>query len=269
MAAEARDNRAKQEIPPELREPFCALLLAAADDKLILGHRNADWTGLAPILEEDIAFSALAQDDIAHAAELYRLVAGLTGDDPDRLAYGRGPGQYRCATIVELDDGFDWGVAIARQLLCSHFDRLRLARLARSAYRPLAEAAGKMAREQELSMGHADQWVVRLARGTDESRERIEQALEKLLPHAPGLFEPVPGQDALEQAGLYPPLERPMFDLWREAIAATLDAAGLQRPIPEPDPARVGGRRGCHDEGFAALLDQLSEVWRIEPTARW
>ncbi len=258
-----------QEIPADLKEPFCELLLAAADDKLMLGHRNADWTGLAPILEEDIAFSALAQDDIAHAAELYRLVAGLTGDDPDRLAYGREPAQYRCATIVELDDGFDWAVAIVRQFLCSHFDKLRLARLARSAYRPLAEAAGKMAREQDLSMGHADQWIIRLARGTDESSRRIEQALDRLLPHAPGLFEPVDRQEALEQAGLYPPAQRDMFEAWREAIGTTLAAAGLSREIPPPDPTQPGGRRGRHSEDFAALLDQLSEVWRIEPSARW
>jgi len=258
-----------QEIPTDLKDPFCALLLAAADDKLILGHRNADWTGLAPILEEDIAFSALAQDDIAHAAGLYRLVAELTGDDPDRLAYGREPEQYRCATIVELDDGFDWGVAIVRQFLCSHFDKLRLARMARSAWRPLADVAGKMVREQDLSLGHADQWIVRLARGTDESRRRIEAAVERLMPHAAGLFEPVEGQEALEQAGLYPPGPRDMFDAWREAIAATLDAAGLRCEIPGPDPARPGGRRGRHSEGFAALLDQLSEVWRLEPGARW
>ena len=256
-------------IPPELHQAFCELLLAAADDKFILGHRNADWTGLAPILEEDIAFSALAQDDIAHAAELYRLVAELTGDEPDRLAYGREPGEYRCATIVELDDGFDWGVAIVRQFLCSHFEKLRLGRFARSSYPPLASVAAKMVREQDLSMGHADTWVVRLARGTKESRARIERALDTLLPLTGGLFEPVEGEQALERSGLYPRGEQEMFDAWRGAIGATLEAAGLQRAIPTPDFSRPGGRRGCHHEGFAALLDQLSEVWRIEPQAKW
>src|SRR5215510_222272 len=106
------------QIPEKLKEPLAQLLLSVADDKLILGHRNADWTGLAPILEEDIAFSSLAQDDLAHAMALYELIADLTGSDANRVAFGRSLAEYRCCELVELHDEFDWSIAIVRQFLC-------------------------------------------------------------------------------------------------------------------------------------------------------
>ena len=80
-----------EHIKPSLAE----LLLALADDKLVLGHRNSEWTGLGPILEEDIAFSALAQDEIAHAQAVYELVGPLVGKSADELAFGREPAEYR------------------------------------------------------------------------------------------------------------------------------------------------------------------------------
>ncbi len=147
-------------IRQDLKEPFADLLLSLADDKFILGHRNSDWTGLAPILEEDIAFSSLAQDEIAHAKALYELIGGLLGRYADELAFGRGLEAYRCATIVELPDEFDWATAICRQLFCNRFDALRLARLARSTHKPRADLTGRLAAEQRIHVEHADSWVV-------------------------------------------------------------------------------------------------------------
>ena len=117
------------------------LLLAIADDKLMLGHRNSDWTGLGPILEEDIAFSALAQGDIAHAQALYEHVAKLTGSNADQIAFGRTPDAYRCAAIVETHDDFDWAYALARQFYCAHCDAVRFARLSESNDTTLAALA--------------------------------------------------------------------------------------------------------------------------------
>src|SRR5689334_3661859 len=124
-----------------LQQPFVQLLLSVADDKFILGHRNADWTGVAPILEEDIAFSSLSQDELAHASALYQMVASLSGTTADKLAFGRRPDEYRCAQIVELSDEFNWALAICRSFFCDHFDLLRLERLAQSQYMPVAQLA--------------------------------------------------------------------------------------------------------------------------------
>lgn len=269
------------DIPADLKRPLTELLLAVADDKLILGHRNSDWTGLAPILEEDIAFSALAQDDIAHAKALYEMAAELNGDDADRLAFGRQPAEYRCAEIVTVSDEFDWAVALVRQFFCDHFERLRLARLAHSAYTPLAELATKMAREESLAIGHADQWIVRLCRASDDSRARIMAGFDRMTPLAPTLFEQTEGTEKLEQAGVYPafdvsvgrvPPAAPvgsMFEQWEEMIANVIEDAGVHIDLPHPDPSQVGGRRGKHGPQFVEMLDEMTEVYRVEPGAKW
>ncbi len=256
-------------LPQDLRRPFVDLLLAAADDKLILGHRNSDWTGLAPVMEEDIAFSSLAQDEMAHALALYELAGSLVAKSADELAYGRRPQEYRCAAIVELPDEFDWATALCRQFFCDHFDALRLGRLAKSSHKPLADLAVRLRAEEQIHVEHAASWVRRLGRGTDEARNRMQRALDALAPHAPSLFEPVEGQEALESAGLYPPGEAAMFEAWSAALLQVTEAAGLRLDLEAPSAAASGGRRGRHSEHLALLLDEMCEVYRLEPNASW
>src|SRR5467141_3914111 len=121
-------------------DPRLILLLSLGDDELVIGHRHSEWTGWAPHLEEDLAFSSIAQDEMAHARLLYRL-AGETWPelgDEDRLALGRAPNEYRNAVICERPNG-DWGYTIARQYLYDRADAVRLEALASSAWRELAD----------------------------------------------------------------------------------------------------------------------------------
>ncbi|MCA9242998.1 MAG: phenylacetate-CoA oxygenase subunit PaaC [Phycisphaerales bacterium] len=251
------------------KKPLVQLLFSIADDKLVLGHRNADWTGLGPILEEDIAFSALAQDDIAHAGAIYGLIADITGGDADHLAYGRTANTYRCCDLVELNDEFDWAVAVVRQFFCDHFEHLRLRRLSRSNWTKLRQLASRMLAEENLAIGHADQWIVRLAKSTSEARGRIQHAVTKLAPLTPSLFEPTEGMADLEAAGVYPPLEAPMFDAWESMIANVIDETGLRAEFRAPAKDYVGGRHGKHSADFAAMLSEMTEVYREEPAAQW
>src|SRR6266516_7555368 len=115
-----------------------ALLFALADDELILGHRHSEWTGWAPHIEEDLAFSSIAQDEMAHARLLYGLARDLTGRDEDSLALGRRPEEYRNAWLCERPNG-DWGYTLARQYLYDTADAVRLAALAESSWAELAE----------------------------------------------------------------------------------------------------------------------------------
>ncbi len=252
-----------------LKAPLVELLLSVADDKLMLGHRNSDWTGLGPILEEDIAFSSLAQDEIAHAQVLYELASELGGRSPEMLAFGRDPIEYRCARIVELPDDFDWAFALCRQFFCDHYDALRLGRMARSSYTPLAAIAARLAAEEQVHVDHADAWIVRLGAGTDDSRTRLQAALDRLAPVAPMLHEPFEGRDALESAGIYPPPETDMFEAWSAALRTVTLDAGLTLALAPPAAGDTGGRRGRHSEHLAPLLDEMCEVFRLEPAAAW
>lgn len=258
------------DVPADLTPILADLLFAVADDKLMLGHRNSDWTGLGPILEEDIAFSSLAQDEIAHAQALYELAGTLLDRGADQLAFGRPVEAYRCAQLVTLSDEFDWSVAIVRQFFCDHFDRLRLERLSRSAWLPLRDLASRMAAEEQVHVDHVDGWIRRLADGTDESRARLADALVSLAPHAAMLAEPVENESRLVQAGLYPQLDDgDLFDVWRAALDAALAGTDLTLSMEPPAPPAVGGRRGAHAPLLAELLDEMCEVFRLEPDAAW
>src|SRR5436305_6404391 len=89
-------------------------LLQLADDDLILGWRNSEWTGIAPLLEEDVAFSSIAQNEIGHARACYDLAARELGTTADELAFDRQPDKYRCSTLVQLQLVPDWARPVAR-----------------------------------------------------------------------------------------------------------------------------------------------------------
>lgn len=257
-------------VDPKLKTPLVEFLLSVADDKFMLGHRVGDWTGLAPILEEDIAFSSISQDELAHAQALYELVGELMGRRADDVAFGRAPAAYRCAAIVTWPDDLEWDAAIVRQFYCDRFDLLRLERMSRSALTPLAELSARLLAEERLHVEHADGWVRHLGAAGGEAAERMQRALERLAPRALTLFEPTAGLADLEAARIYPKGDGDMFAGWRSGLAEVTAGAGLALPALKPiAPAMADGRSGRHEPHFAALLDELCEVYRLEPGASW
>lgn len=246
------------------------LIFSIADDKLILGHRNSDWTGLGPILEEDIAFSSLAQDEMAHAQALYEIAGGLLDERADDLAFGRSAGEFRCARIVELPDDFNWAFALARRLFCNHFERLRVDRLANSSLKPLADLAKRIAAEQQVQVEHIDNWIVRLGRGTDDAQQKIQTAVSDLAEAAVYLFEPIEDQTSLVESGMYPGDDAAMYAEWKRTVEQVLGRAGLSINLPDtPTLTTAGGRRGEHSPHLAELLEEMTEVYRVEPGAQW
>jgi ring-1,2-phenylacetyl-CoA epoxidase subunit PaaC len=151
-------------------------LLEIADDELILGWRDSEWTGIAPLLEEDVAFSSIAQNEIGHARALYELVARERGTTADELAFDRPPEEYRCAQLVELRL-LDWGQTIARHYLYEEADAIRLDALKQSADPEIAGLAAKIDREEAYHRMHAQMWHDRL-----RDEPRYVTALEELRP---------------------------------------------------------------------------------------
>ncbi len=153
------------------------LLLPIADDELVLGWRNSEWTGIAPFLEEDVAFSSIAQNEIGHARALYQLVADELGTTADELAFDRAPHEYRCSRFVELRLVPDWARTIARHVLYEEADAKRIETLKASDDPEVAGLARKIEREEAYHRMHAQMWHERLA---DE--QRYVEALEELRP---------------------------------------------------------------------------------------
>ena len=155
------------------------LLLGLADDELIIGWRDSEWTGIAPMLEEDVAFSSIAQDEIGHARLLYELRAALTGEDPDRLAFHRQPHEYRHARLLDQPKQ-GWGFTIARRWLYEVADEIRITALMDEL--PLA---AKINREEAYHRMHAEMWRERLA-----DTPQFRAAVDELWPYALGVLPP-------------------------------------------------------------------------------
>jgi ring-1,2-phenylacetyl-CoA epoxidase subunit PaaC len=174
-----------------MNEEVQTTLLEIADDELILGWRDSEWTGIAPLLEEDVAFSSIAQNEIGHARALYELVARERGTTADELAFDRSPEEYRCARIVELRL-LDWEKTVARHYLYEEADARRLEQLKRSDDAELAGLAAKIDREEAYHRMHAQMWFDRL-----KDEPRFTAALDELRPlldagrddHTPELSE--------------------------------------------------------------------------------
>lgn len=161
------------------------LLLELADDELILGWRNSEWTGIAPFLEEDVAFSSIAQNEIGHARALYELAARDLGTDADALAFDRAPEEYRCAPLIQLRLVPDWAKTIARHVLYETADALRIEELKAHEDGELAGIAAKIEREEVYHRLHAEMWLERLG-----AEERYTAAVEELWPYALGVLSP-------------------------------------------------------------------------------
>lgn len=217
------------------------LLLSIADDELILGWRNSEWTGIAPFLEEDVAFSSIAQNEIGHARALYELAAAELGTTADALAFDRKPEEYRCAPLVELRR-LEWARTIARHWLYETADEIRLAALKASDDREIAGVAAKMDREEAYHRMHAEMWIDRLL-STDEGRTRLNEAVDELWPYALGVLDD----------GLRPELRQRA----EERLGRTLPDA---HPVP----------RGAHEVELAELWDEMTMVRRSAPEgAQW
>ncbi len=243
-------------------EALIARLTAMADDELVLGHRDSEWTGHAPLLEEDIALASIAQDEIGHALLWLEARAEIDGSDPDAVVYGRDAGDYRNARLVELPRG-DWALTMLRQFLFDAHEASLVAALEDAAYEPVARAAAKIRREEVFHLRHSRLWVERLGRGTDTSARRMRAALELLWPHLAQLLAPLPGDDILARGGLLPDLRDAGEEAW-ERIGRTLRGAGLE---PGPRPSVAPPPRSLHGESLVSLLIDLQSVARADPEA--
>jgi ring-1,2-phenylacetyl-CoA epoxidase subunit PaaC len=200
------------------------LLLELADDELVIGWRDSEWTGIAPTLEEDVAFSSIAQNEIGHARAAYELLS----DDADALAFDRKPDEYRCSPLVELRL-MEWAPTIARRYLYEQADAVRVAALMDDDDPKVAGLAAKIDREEAYHRMHAELWHERL-----RDEPRYHKALEELWPYALGVLPAELRPQLAQRVGLpeAEPIERgghpELAELWEEMTSVRRSAPGAE-----------------------------------------
>jgi ring-1,2-phenylacetyl-CoA epoxidase subunit PaaC len=247
----------------EAREALAELLLAVADDEFVIGFWDSEWTGIAPMLEEDVATSSIAQDELGHAKALYELLADLTGSDPDRIAFGRPADAFRHAALLNHDRG-DWAFSVARRHLYESADAVRLGALATSSHEPLAQLAGKMRREETYHRLHVEAWLDRLA-ADEDAATRLADAIRVLWADAQDVFAPLPGESVLSDTGLVAASMAELHARWVEVERPRLEP--ITGALPDLAPRADGRTR--RTDAFRWLHTEFTMVAGSEEGATW
>lgn len=242
-------------------------ILHLADNALILGHRNSEWCGHGPILEQDIAITNISLDLIGQARYLYQYAATLTGDGAteDTLAYLRDAREFKNLLILELPRG-DWAETVLRQYFFSQFQILQYKALQQSADKQLSAIAEKSIKETSYHLRWSSEWVVRLGDGTSESRERMLKALDHLWSYVGEFFQPSDDEKfaANEGIGTDPAA---LKEVWYQEVQAVFLEAAL--PLPAMGWSQTGGKDGIHTEHLGLILAELQFMQRAYPGNEW
>ena len=246
-------------------------LLHLADNALVLGHRNSEWTGHGPILEQDIAISNIALDLIGEARNFYQYAAVKineqegSNETEDSLAYLRDVPQYRNFLMLELPKG-DWAVTILRQFLFSSWQKMLFQRLKEHTDQQLAAITEKSLKETNYHVRWSGEWVIRLGDGTAESRRRIVEALHLLWPYTGEFFNPSSYARSVIDYSEF-------RESWNNQLMRVFDEATI---TPEFDSIRSstnwmqsGGMDGRHTEHLGYLLAEMQFLQRAYPGSTW
>jgi ring-1,2-phenylacetyl-CoA epoxidase subunit PaaC len=252
------------------------LVLSYADNALILGHRNSEWTGHGPILEQDIAITNISLDLVGQARNFYQYAADLINNSnpigkglsetEDTLAYLRDAWDFRNSLLVEQDNG-DWAKTILRQFLFSTFQGLQYEALQQSKDKMLSAIAEKASKECKYHIRWSSEWVIRLGCGTEESIRRIKDAIDSLWKFSDELFVPTEYEKSCVSLGIAPDPEG-LYDPWLVRIKDVLEQALLITP-PKNTKALTGGKLGVHTEHLGYILAEMQFLQRTYPGCEW
>lgn len=242
--------------------------LHLADTALILGQKNAEWCGHGPILEQDIAITNISLDLIGQARYFYQYAAELinatisSGKEvtEDTLAYLRTEREFKNLLLVEQPNG-DWGQTVTRQFLFSHYQYLLFDQLQKNGNENIASIAAKSLKEITYHLRWSSEWVIRLGDGTDESHQRMANAIKELWPYTGEMFLEAPYEK--ETSVDFKKIKQ----LWNEKVSAVLNEAALQ--VPEKAFMHSGGKTGKHTEHLGYILTELQYMQRAFPDSQW
>lgn len=247
----------------DLSQAARGVILALADDEHMIGSRHANWIGLGPFLEEDLAFCSIAQDELGHALALYEMI--VPSAEIDRFALLRDPSEYRSCVLAELECE-SWDLALVRHWLYDRAEDLRWQAMRRSSIAALAELAAQVEREEAFHRSHARLYLERIT-ADPNGRARIEAALAELAPVAGSVWAPPDHEAEAVDEGLIDATAADLAVRWRALVEADRVDFGLDDPtITLGPPEQLRDARSPRFEEFHA---SLGEVISLDPTAIW
>ncbi len=239
--------------------------LHLADTTLILSHRNSEWCGHGPVLEQDIAITNISLDLLGQSRLLYQYAAQIIGDtDEDKLAYLRKEREYKNLLLVEQPNG-DWGQSILRQYLYSQFQQLLFQQLQNHNDEQIAAIAAKSLKETNYHVRWSSEWVIRLGDGTEESKQQMLNAIDELWTYTGEMF--IPAEYELNMGIDFNSLK----NTWTEKVNAVLSEATLLPPSGGGGAVfmQTGGKTGTHTENLGYILSDLQYMQRAYPNSQW
>jgi ring-1,2-phenylacetyl-CoA epoxidase subunit PaaC len=252
------------------------LLYQLADDDFILAYRGSEWLGLAPHIEEDVAFSSISQDTMGHAAMFYQLLEELGEGDVDHLAHARPAKDRRNAILLEMVNGpghylekprYDWAFAVVRNYFYIQAKKVKMDSLKNSSYEPLANVAVKINMELYYHLLHWKTWFVQLMNAGDEARKRMDAAAKRVFEDFADVLSLGPQGKEMVQFGLVEP-EEMLLKNWKAHMLPIFESVNLE--MPDHIGKKSGdGRKGEHTADLDGALKILSEVYQIDPAASW
>ncbi|MBB6443610.1 1,2-phenylacetyl-CoA epoxidase subunit PaaC [Bacillus benzoevorans] len=261
---------------PANKEALIQLLFQLADDEFLYSYRGSEWLGLAPHIEEDVAFSSISQDSMGHAALYYQLLENLSAGKADDLAHGRPAQERKNCILVERVNGpgyymedpdYDWAYAVVRNYLYSLAKKVKIQSLKQSSYQPLADAAVKVDTELFYHLMHWKTWFVQLFSSTEKAKEHMNAAFIKVMNDFHDVFSFGEYNEKIQECGFID-AESVLKAKWEELLVPVLESLGLILPQAASGVV-MNGRNGEHTKELEEALSVLSEVYNTDPNVPW
>lgn len=262
---------------PELKEALLSLVYQLADDDFLISFRGAEWLGLCPHIEEDVAYSSINQNTMGHAAMYYQLLEEMGEGNADALAHGRPASERKNAILLEVPNGpgtylveprYDWAYTVVRNYFYDVAKMVRLESLCKSSYEPLALAAQKVRGEQYYHVMHWDVWFKQLLTSTEDARNRMKVEIEKVWKDMGGVLTLGPDGAKIAELGLIDS-EETLTNVWLERIGAAFKEVDLELPGEKPQMEQGDGRAGTHTSDLDTAIETLSAVYNLDRVANW
>ena len=264
-----------ENLSPDYKKTLIELLYQLADDDFLYAYRGSEWLGLAPHIEEDVAYSSINQDSMGHAAMFYNLLSELGQGSADDLAHGRPAHERKNSILVERVNGpgyymegpeYDWAFAVARNFFYTNAKKIKMDSLKNSTYGPLADVAIKVNMELYYHVLHWKTWFVQLLSTTVEARERMVKAIDQVLVDFGDIFSQGEFAEKIKQFGLLDEevVLQAKFDSLVNVVFETVDLK-----VNRPTLCSKNGRNGEHTKELADAIVTLSEVYNLDPVTPW